>query len=164
MRWLKIFLSSLFFVTPAIAFSQTKVTSKDFNIISATVSDWSSGAARENSEGARGVQYEIKAVAKSKMKVFIDSLVTENGTLPVEVIVGFKRGVNKDEVKKSDTIQIVARLAQSKEVRTSSKETRSAISKANKAKQFSFLLYRTKGKRCLAPIGEFKKSAREPNQ
>jgi len=158
-------LLSLFFVTPVVAFPQTKVTTKDFRILSATVANWSSGTARENTDGARGVQYEIVAVVKSNKGIMIDSLITEKGSIAVEVIAGFRRSLGRAEVKKSDTVQIVARLVQGKSLPTLSKETRTAISKLKKPQQVSFLLYRNNGKRWLAPLGEFtKKSVSEPNQ
>jgi hypothetical protein len=165
MRFLIRFVLSLFLVTPAVAFAQTRISSKDFKIISATVTDWSSGTARENSDGTRGVQYEIKAIVKSKTGVVIDSLITENGSMEVEVIVGLRRNLGKAEIRKSDTVQIITRLQQGQSQRALSNETRKVISKSAKAKQFSFLLYRNKEKRCLMPVGEFsKKSARQPNQ
>jgi hypothetical protein len=158
-------LLSLIFLTPVVAFSQTKVTSKDVKIISALATDFSSGVAREGSEGVRGVQYEIRGVVRAKNGVVIDSLITEKGSFPVETIVGLRRNLNAELIRKSDTVQIVVRVTNDKSAAAISSATRAAISKLTKSKrQFSFLLYRTNGKRCLVQIPEFIKSAREPNQ
>lgn len=156
---------SLIFVTPVIAFSQVKMTSKDLRIVSATASEFSSGAARQGEQGVRGVQYEIKAIVKAKNGVVVDSLITERGSMPVETIVGLRRNLMNDIIKRSDTVQIVARVTNDKSLFSLSKEMKVVVSKSTKAKQYSFLLYRSGNKRCLVPIDEFSKNtAREPNQ
>jgi hypothetical protein len=148
----------LIFFIPAFAIAQSRITSKDLQIISATTENWSPGIVEKNSSASGGILYQIRAVVRTKTGITIDSMITNKGLISTEVIKGSERNF-KGVLHRSDTILIQARLSNGVPPPEISAGTQAVIRKSKKIKTSTFIRYRTTKSLCLAPVLNIKEKA-----
>jgi hypothetical protein len=160
----RFFSTLLLLMLPGLLFSQAKLSSKNFKVLSATKESWNPGTVTDNSKPGGGALYQVRLMVKKNGTLRLDSLVMAEGSLPVEVTKNTVRNY-KGPLKKGDEIVLVAYQNFQEPLAKNPADVQSLMARIKKSKASCFVSYREKGNKCLVLIGEFqKKTSNQSNQ
>jgi hypothetical protein len=148
-------LLALWLCYPIVLSGQSKISDKHFKITSATKESWSPGTVQDNAPSGGGLMYQIKLEVKKSGDFKFDSLITEAGALPLEVIKNAIRNY-KGPLKKGERILLIAYQENQKSFTANSLAVQSLIS--DRKNQPALISYHVPSKKCLVRVGTLEKN------